>query len=307
MKVAIIGAGICGLYLAKHLSEKGNEVFVFERRKEIGKESCSGLFSERILEFIPESKNLIQNKIDFVLIHFPKKTLTVKFSKKFFVMNHSSLDKLAAELAQKAGAKIMLGQQIESSVINFDKILGCDGALSHVRRILKLKDPDFRLGIQGFSAEEDFSNFVETWATKSGFIWKIPRGRETEYGIIEAPKEAKNIFDNFLKSKNLNLKRMNSAIIPQGLMIPKNKKITLCGDSAGLTKPWSGGGVVWGIILANLLLKNFPNFLKYQEEAKNFFLPKIFFSKFSAKTLYFLGFNFPWILPKKYKIDGDFI
>ena len=60
MKVAIIGAGICGLYLALKLSESGSEVTVFEKKEKIGKEVCSGLVSERILDFIPESQKLIQ-------------------------------------------------------------------------------------------------------------------------------------------------------------------------------------------------------------------------------------------------------
>jgi len=62
MKVAIIGAGINGLYLSWKLSEMGHQVTVFEKREKIGKEVCSGLISDRILEFIPESKDLIKNQ-----------------------------------------------------------------------------------------------------------------------------------------------------------------------------------------------------------------------------------------------------
>jgi len=47
MKVAIVGGGTSGLYLAWKLSQKGEEVVVFEKKKKIGKEVCSGLFSER--------------------------------------------------------------------------------------------------------------------------------------------------------------------------------------------------------------------------------------------------------------------
>ena len=47
--VAIIGGGICGLYLSWKLSRKGHLVTVFEKKKKIGNEICSGLFSERIL------------------------------------------------------------------------------------------------------------------------------------------------------------------------------------------------------------------------------------------------------------------
>lgn len=312
MKIAIIGAGINGLYLAQKLAKNGYEVTVFEKNGKIGKETCSGLFSEKILDFIPESEILIENKINFCLIHFPKKTLKINFKKNFFIMNHYKLDNLMAKFAKDAGVKIILNYNLKKDWFlnlsnDFDKIIGCDGSNSIVREILKLPKPNFRLGILGFIDEKNYSNFVETWPTKNGFIWKIPRGEKIEYGIIEKPKIAKLLFDKFLKEKKLFIKRIKSAIISQGLIIPRNQKITLCGDAAGLTKPWSGGGVIWGLIAADFLLKNFPDFIQYKNMLKKFFLPKILFSKIAAKIIYFSGFNFPWILPKKVKIEGDFL
>jgi len=312
MKVAIIGAGTVGLYLAWKLSEKGNEVFVFERKEKIGGKVCSGLFSERIFEFVPESKKLVKNEINFCKVHFLKKTIYLHFKRRFFVFDRSEIDNLLKNLAENCRAKIFLNKNVTESDFqefskNFERIVGCDGANSIVRTFLKLQKPEFYLGIKGTEKKESFENFVETWPTKNGFFWKIPKGKETEWGIIEKPKVAKEIFENFLKIKNLKLEKIESAIIPQGLVIPKNEKITLCGDAAGLTKPWSGGGVIWGLISANLLLKNFPDFLKYQKEMKKFFLLNITFSKFLKKFVYFLGFNFPYFLPKKFKIDGDFL
>lgn len=178
MKTAIVGAGITGLYLAFKLAGKGEEVTVFEKRGEIGKKACSGLFSQRILKFIPQSEALIENEIDSALIHFPKRTLRINFSKRFFVMNHSGLDNLLAGLAKEAGAKIFLNQEVSSMPEGFDRVIGCDGANSIVRRKLGLKEPYFRLAIQGFIVKEDRSDFVETWPVRNGFIWKIPRAKK---------------------------------------------------------------------------------------------------------------------------------
>jgi flavin-dependent dehydrogenase len=163
------------------------------------------------------------------------------------------------------------------------------------------------LGIQGFTKEKNSDNYVDAWPTKNGFLWKIPRGNEIEWGIIERPLRARKLFDEFLAGKRINLESLKSALVPQGLILPKNKKITLCGDAAGMTKPWSGGGVAWNLTGANLLLKNFPDFVKYRNEARRFFLPKIFFSKTTTKMIYFLGTRTPWILPTNYKIESDFL
>ena len=307
MKIAIIGGGITGLYLSWKLSKTGFKVTVFEKKKEIGKEACSGLFSKRILEFIPESKRIVQNEIKFVLIHFPKKTITINFSKSFLVINHSLLDKLVADLAKKEGVEIILNHPVDSIPQFFDKVIGCDGPRSVIRKKLNLPELNYRLGILGFISEENSSDFVETWPVKNGFIWKIPRGQKTEYGIISDPKKAKTLFQDFLKKHNLKIEDQKTGLIPFGFSIPSNSSVTLCGDASGLTKPWSGGGVIWGLNAADILLKNFPDFLKYRKEVKKIFFLKIVFSKIAVKLVYFLGFNAPWLLPEKREIESDFL
>lgn len=313
MKVAIIGAGIAGIYLSWKLSQKGEKVVIFEKRGVVGKEACSGLFSERILEFIPQSKILAKNRIDFCLLHFKKKTIKINFSKKFFVMDHRALDNLTLNLAEKEGVKVIKSVNLtkEDILINlpeeFDRVIGTDGANSIVRKSLNLKEPYFRLGIQGFTSEKNNRNFVDAWSTEKGFLWRIPKINETEWGILEEPERAKEIFDIFLQEKGIHLERIRSTFVPQGLILPKNEKITLCGDSAGMTKPWSGGGVAWNLVGANILLKNFPDFIKYRNEARNFFLPKIYIAKTAVNLSYFLGYKIPYLIPNNLKIESDFL
>jgi len=326
MRIAIIGGGISGLYLAWQLSKRGEEVVVFEKKEKIGKEVCSGLFSKRIFDFIPESQNLIEKEINDCLIYFPSKTIKVHFNQRFFLINHAQLDQLVAELAQQSGAKIFLKQPVD--LVNFphflekklgnygyfDKIIGCDGANSTVRKILGLNQPNYRLGIQYIIPQKNFSeptiNFVETWPTINGFIWKIVHHQEIEYGIISQPLLAKKLFSEFLKKNKIQLKEGNlkAALIPQGLVFPqKIPDITLSGDAIGLTKPWSGGGVVWSLIANQILLKNFPDFKKYQRAVQKIFLPKIILAKLAIKIVYLWGSRLMKLLPRHIEIDGDFL
>ena len=312
MKVAIIGGGVCGLYLAQKLAQAGNETEVFEQKNFIGKTCCSGLFSDRLFDFIPESRELVENKINRCLIHFPKKKVEVKFRRNFFVINHARLDQLIAGLARRTTAKIRLGKKITGTAAidlsnDYDRVIASDGALSETRTLLGLKKPELYLGIQGFVEKDDDADFVETWALKDGFIWKIPRGKNQEYGVMATPGLAAKVFEGFLEERSLSVTDLKSALIPQGFALPNNEKITLCGDASGLTKPWSGGGVVWGLTQAGFLLKNFPDFLKYRKEALRFFIPEIAVASLAKKTVYGLGFNLPDFLPKNSVIDGDFI
>lgn len=307
MRVAIIGAGTSGLYLAWKLTKKGEDVTVFEKNSATGNKVCSGLFSERILEFIPESKKLIKNEINSVNIHFPKKTVKVNFSKRFLIMDHSKLDNLLSDLAQSNNAKIVLNKTISALPEGFDRIIGCDGANSFIRKELGLPEPLMRLGIQGFTKNNSKENFVDAWPCKNGFLWKIARGKGTEYGIIANINEAYKIFTDFLKKNKISPGNIKAKIIPQGLTASQNSKITLCGDAAGLTKPWSGGGVIWGLTAADILLKNYPDFKTYSREIRKFFAPKILTSKILTKAVYFLGFHLPFFLPKNNKVESDFI
>lgn len=307
MKIAIIGAGSCGLYLAWKLSGEGREITVFEKKKDITQKACSGLFSERILDFVPESKSLIENEISSVIVHFPKKSVKVNFSKKFLVMDHAKLDNLLLKKAENSGVKIIFNQNISELPKGFDKIIGADGADSIVRQALKLPKLSFRLGIQGFLPKKSNENYVETWPCKKGFIWKIPRGNKIEYGIMTDVDQAYKTFTEFIEKNNIHLKNIKARIIPQGFNIPLNEEATLCGDAAGLTKPWSGGGVVWGFFAADILVKNFPDFSDYAKEARKFFWFKILKSKILTRAVYFFGFNLPFLLPRNTGIESDFL
>jgi flavin-dependent dehydrogenase len=315
-KTAIVGAGVIGLYLAWQLSLKGYKVSVYEKRseKDFGDKPCSTLVSERIKDFLPIDGSFIENKIIGCLINFPQKTVRLNFRPVHLALSRTKLTAKLSELAKAAGAEVFFEKDIKGIPQGFDKVIGCDGALSRTRQALKLPMPKFRLGLQLFEKQEDDYNLAETWPVESGFIWRIARGREVEWGILADKEKALPEFSKFLAKKNINFIvdqigrpiGLKSAIVPQEMVLPDNKNIALCGDAAGLVKPWSGGGLIWGLKAAQILLETFPDFESYRKRTGQFFAFRIVKGRAADFMVHFLGRNFPSVFPNKIAYDNDF-
>ncbi|MBD3262776.1 FAD-dependent oxidoreductase [Candidatus Woesearchaeota archaeon] len=305
MRVAIIGGGITGSYIAWQLRKKGHKVTLFEQKTRQGKQACSGLISERIWAFIPENKSLIQNKINSSIIHIKEKDVKLSFKPQMLAFDRPALDRYVLGLALDANVRFVI-EKIEELPDSFDRIIGCDGALSITRKILGLKSPKFRMGILCKIDEKDKSNSVETWPLKGGFAWRIPRKEYVEYGVLASVEKAKEEFLHFCIKQNIKPKRQHAALIPQGLVLSDNPKIALCGDAAGLTKPWTGGGVIWALTAAEILVNTFPDFEAYNRSLKRFFKPKLLASNIATKVGYFASTHTPKLLPKQRTIDSDF-
>lgn len=321
MRVGIVGCGINGAYLAWKLSEN-NDVEVFEKSNVVGEKPCSELITERIWNFVPKRNNLIRNNIEELVIHFQKKDVKLKFSPKMFVVDRKQLASYIVELARQSGARINLNSEVNNvfyvkdkkpqisvsgKVYEFDYLIGCDGYNSIVRRRVGIKDPLCILGIYTRIKKKIKSNKIDVYPLKNGISWVIPRKDEVEYGVYEKIDIAKNEFNNFCKKMRIKSKEVYSQLIPSRLIKMHDGRIALCGDAVGLTKPWSYGGIIWGLIADDILIKTFPNFAKYEEEVRNYFEPKIFYSKIALFSVKNLGSRLFFLAPKEIWFDGDWV
>ncbi|MFZ2390253.1 MAG: NAD(P)-binding protein [Minisyncoccales bacterium] len=318
LKVAVVGGGVMGLYISWKLSEAGHEVSLFDKKKEdtLGKKCCSALVSEKIKQFIPLTDECIENKISSCVINFPKGKVKLNFNPQHLALNRETLINILLDLNKKAGTRIILGQEIKKVPQGFDRIIGCDGAFSVIRRSLNLPDPKIKNGVQAYSLMKNNSNITETFTDSNifGFCWKIPKGDKIEYGAIGNQSEVKKKVDKILEIKGVERDSFSAAAVPcpqfslfnAGLIFPKEKDITLCGDAMGLTKPWSGGGIIWGLHAADILIKTFPDFKKYKKEIVRFFKFKILKGQVSNYLVQTIGKRLPFLLPKEMTYDNDF-
>jgi flavin-dependent dehydrogenase len=318
IKVAVVGGGVMGLYISWKLSEAGHDVSLFDKKKEetLGHKCCSALVSERIRQFIPIIEECIENTIKHCVINFPKGKVKLNFNPQHLALNREKLIDILLDLNKKVGTRIILGQEIKKVPQGFDRVIGCDGAFSVIRRSLNLPDPKIKNGVQAYAFIKSNSNITETFTSGDifGFCWKIPKGDKIEYGALGNQTEIKRKIDRILQIKGVEKDSILAAAVPcpkfplfnAGLIFPKEKDITLCGDAMGLTKPWSGGGIIWGLHAADILVKTFPDFKKYKKETIKFFWFKILKGQISNYLVQTIGKRFSNIIPREMTYDNDF-
>ncbi len=114
--------------------------------------------------------------------------------------------------------------------------------------------------------ERNNSDFVELWFDKDlipdGFFWKIPRGESVEYGMLSMSAKFQDL-EKFFRLKSY---KKRAGLIPIGLQKTYFPRTLLVGDAAGQVKPWSGGGVIYGLTCAGIA----SDVIKKAFEEKNF-------------------------------------
>ena len=136
-------------------------------------------------------------------------------------------------------------------------LAGCDGPTSRVRRSLDMPEPDELLhGVLAFDDAPDDGDLVDVHLTAPTFFaWRIPRGDAgVEYGLAAPPgDDVSALFDRFREAYDVTTDRFCSGAIPVG---PPDRVTTdrtfLIGDAAGQTKPFTGGGILYGMTAADI-------------------------------------------------------
>lgn len=272
--VLIVGGGAIGSSLASTLSKKGLKITIIDKKSDIGKEACSGLISTKLKKFVPIRKEFLENKIKGAIFYTPNYEVKLKRNKtQAYVINRPKFDKYLLKQAKNNGAKISLRTTFQDFKLSKEGIItktnkgrfesklliGADGAISLVRRKAKLKgNLKIVKGILACYSENNYSGLVELFFGRkiapNFFAWKIPRGKTTEYGLA-ASKNHIEYFKKFLKSQNLKLGKFHTHPICYGEQNSVSNRILLVGDAAAQVKPFSGGGIIYGLISAKIASK----------------------------------------------------
>jgi len=283
--IIIVGAGIAGCYLTEKLTEAGLDVLVLEKEKsklksrsegtETRLKDDSGIVSTHIEKFIPDYKKFLTDKIKEMRFESPSHhEFCLKSEQPFAYL----LDRTKLIKEKRKSIKSVLSYETpESIIITKDKvmvktnenwhmasmIIGCDGAFSKVRNAMRVPSPKICYGVtaKSKSKNDKITVYVNKNFSPDFFSWNIPQ--RNEWGMITA-KNPKDYFLKFMAEMKLEKKQPTGQPIPIGTTKSFANRCLLVGDSAGMTKPLTGGGWIFSLracehaarVIAGCLEKN---------------------------------------------------
>jgi digeranylgeranylglycerophospholipid reductase len=285
--VAVVGAGPVGSTFARHMAEKGFEVAILEKKREIGVPlQCAGLLGKKIKKVNVLPDEFIINPVNGAFLHSPEDTvLSVSKEKpEAYVVDRIGYDKFLAQLALDSGAELFLNHRVENvdsvkgvitlknnenTKISADVVVGADGHSSIVSNTFNPPAESFQAAQYLIDVgEKRFQkNYVHLYVdsrVSPGFLWAIPLSESTaRVGLFaDASYQQLTIILNELLAKRSELKgatilKKYYGVIPKHnpqKQLVKNKVILL-GDAASQVKPTTGGGLIMGFTCAEIASK----------------------------------------------------
>jgi electron-transferring-flavoprotein dehydrogenase len=278
--LVVVGVGPAGARVARRAAAAGYDVLALEAGTIGTPLACSGHVSTDIWAYVPEGARdtLLQNRVYGANFRLggpgSRRYPFYRSTEVSNVIDRVELDRTLAEAARTAGADVREGHTVvgvdehaggvtvtvrtgdETLTVETRLVAGCDGPVSRVRREVDLPEPAETLhGVLGFDDTPDDGDFVDVHLTVPRFFaWRIPRGSAgVEYGLAAPPgTDVIERFERLVDAYDATIGRRCSGAIPIG---PPSRvttdRVFLVGDAAAQTKPFTGGGILYGMTAAD--------------------------------------------------------
>ncbi len=304
--VVIVGAGPIGCKVGELLG-KNHEVLIIDKKSEIGKPvQCTGFNSKRIFELSGVSKRVVINKVTKSKFFSPNGNyMTLKSKRPFYVLDRELFDKELAKKARRNNVEIKMKiefksfrrekdfLEIKTNKGNFRTklLVGADGPSSTVARISNLPQPDnLIVGVQETIQGHFDLTCSELWfdskISPDFFAWVVPEGDDQARIGVASSRKVGYYYQKFVEKrvgKNIKTKDKVSGLIRYGLIKDSvSDRVLLVGDAACQVKPFSGGGLIYGLIAAKIASKTCEKSLK-EEKYDYSFLKKNYDDKWKEK------------------------
>jgi flavin-dependent dehydrogenase len=278
----VVGAGPAGSCLAGKLG--GLNVLVIEKDKKVYPKD-SGIvssyflnnFSRKFVKSGIKRMRLVSPSGNYFYLKSEKPYAFILRREKFLKSLRKGLD-ISYETVKKIEyrrnhAKVFTGENVYETGL----VVGADGACSVVRKSAGIVNPAMVTGVMvrvNKIKYPEISVFFKKSFSPDFFSWIIPQNRE--YGLMsESPVVC---LKNFRSRMRLPCGKIYSAPIPVGFTKSAAHRTMLIGDSAGQTKPLTGGGIIFGLRAASYaaeVIKSGRSPLDYERLWKKDFGPEI--------------------------------
>lgn len=289
--VVIIGAGPSGSHLSQLLANAGLKIALVDRINFPRNKLCGGLLTHKTLELLSASYPLLNiQHFDLQAAHgFYKDDLviSINFLSTACTTHRYIFDAALLAAAQSKGVHAYLGNALsninfskkevflkDGSVLKYNFLIGADGVLSKVRQLIDL--PRNKMGFC-MEAHVPWNHLKNSKSVEKGGIeiyygdysqgygWVFPTVNTVAVGVgnlTEGMTEREIItsFHSFINKvlRNNTVKSLG-AYIPSGDSVllgnPEYEDICLTGDAAGLIDPFTGEGIYYALLSAEMAAK----------------------------------------------------
>ncbi len=178
-----------------------------------------------------------------------------------------------------SGRRAITSSPQGSQQLPYDILIGADGCTSSVARTFGFERPEFLSAIQVECEFEPIDpRFVELFFgseyTDSFFGYAIPIDESTARVGVVARENPSTFLGNMVEkhpsvSRRVNPRKiteLNAGAIPTNIIDFVKDNVALIGDSGGMVKPYTGGGLYYHLIAAEVLGKMFPALQEFKKE-----------------------------------------
>ena len=294
----IVGGGLAGCALGFLLRKAGADVLILERldaqkkdklcaglTNDYGREQFESVFGGKVWE------RLSPRTVPYLRERYGEKELCSLMA--FYGIPRKAMDDAALACYLEAGGRLIDRATVtaideaaglarckrftdgEFFSVAFSRIIGADGALSVVRRLLTGKGQSIGFALEApapFLGDEAILSFFPRGV---GYGWYLPRGKDATVGsgrfdssMEQAVKDCREKFTDFCREIGIEpTGKIRGAYLPTGrdVLLSFGERAYFIGDAAGLIHSFWGGGIQYALLSARLLGEAFLGGTPYEE------------------------------------------
>ena len=287
----IVGAGPSGAHLAYLLARAGKRVALIDKSLFPREKLCGGLLTQKTCDILATAYPHIKfatSPINQAYVCFQSNPIvSFRLLSPPNIVARLNFDTQLVDETKLQGVKLFLGNTLESidlskhlvilksgHVLEYVNLVGADGALSRLRNILGLPRNNLGFCVESHVpwrelneckniVKNEIAIYYGTYPT--GYGWIFPRDDAVVIGVGNLTsgmpeKEIISSFYSFIKRfSHCKIHQYRGAYLPDGssirLGLQDYDNLLLIGDAAGLIDPFTGEGIYYALLSAQVAAK----------------------------------------------------